>query len=400
AGSRASRSLIWLARYGLMSLVLLLKLVWRLTRAAVRLAVLASVWLWRTCRRRLALERQRAIQGRLAADEARLAAAAEAVLASVPAQPVLVQASIPVTARPVQATAAAAPEPTVEPVIPPSLAQLEELLADGLATLDRGEEGLAYHIFAKATEQRAPKDGGEAYLDAIKRAWFWRAKTAETVEEVVRSLESALRLDPGNLQMQAHLAWTKQRLEREQKLLPFDQPTVPPGTPSPYPLHPTPYTLFSRLGIAVRLLGGLMALALAALWMTTGVLPALGRYLSQLPAGDELVLRRLVLTLNATALPGQGHLPLPMVNYDLGLSLPFVLAFLFVFTARGLLDGEPWARTGGVLLAAVGGWLCLAVVSNPEAARLGLALCLGIVVAALAGRFESPKVLPRVSSGY
>jgi hypothetical protein len=88
-----------------------------------------------------------------------------------------------------------------------------------------------------------------------------------------------------------------------------------------------------------------------------------------------------------------------MLNYDLGLSLPFVLAFLFVFTARGLMDGDTWARTTGMLLAGLGGWLCAATVTNPDASRLGLGLCVGIIVAAVIGRFEAPQAM-RAGAAY
>jgi hypothetical protein len=197
--------------------------------------------------------------------------------------------------------------------------------------------------------------------------------------------------------MQAHLAWARQRLDRERKLLPIDA-TTPAPRPSPRPAAPS--GAWTALGSAVRLAGGLMALMLAALWMTTAVMPALGQVLSQLPAGDELLLRRLILTVNATALPGGGRLPLPLVHYDLGLSLPFVMAFAFVFTARGLMDGDSWARTTGLFFAGVGGWLCAAAVDNPEASRLGLALCAGIIVAAVAGRFDAPKSPYREMAGW
>src|SRR6185437_13188921 len=154
--------------------------------------------------------------------------------------------------------AAVSAEPEMAPQLP-SLARLEELLAEGLASLDRGQESLAYHIFAKATEQRAPRGAGEAYADALKRAWFWRAKTAETVDEVVSSLEHALEYEPGNLQMQAHLAWARQRLDRERKLLPIDATTP---APKPGPIPAAPSRTWTALGSAVRLAGGLMALIL------------------------------------------------------------------------------------------------------------------------------------------
>ena len=264
------------------------------------------------------------------------------------------------------------------------LARLETLVSDGVAALDRGQDELAYELFLKATEQpaklaeKAAPELRSQHTSLMTRAWFWRAKTAETVEEVVDTLDQALRYEPDNLQIQAHLAWARQRLDREKHveqgaaagLQPVDIRQLSGATRKGT-------SFLAALGVGVRMAGGLMALVLAALWMTTAVMPALGRFLSQLPAGDELLLRRLILTVNATALPGQGHLPLPILNYDLGLSLPFVMAFSFVFTARGLMDGDGWARSTGLFLAGVGGWLCAAAVSNPDASRLGLALCVG-----------------------
>ncbi|MBV8084816.1 MAG: hypothetical protein JO247_08370 [Chloroflexi bacterium] len=278
------------------------------------------------------------------------------------------------------------------------LADLDQLIAEGLATLDRGQESLAYHLFAKATEHRlgrhaSAEDQGQ-HGSLLLRAWFWRAKTAETVEDVVQSLEQALLIEPGNLQMQAHLAWARQRLEREHKL---QVAAATPEQPAPFiaytPPAPRKPGFGAALGEGVRVLGGMAALALAVLWMTAAVVPALGHALASLPTADQVLIQRVLLTINSTALPGSGHLDLPVANYDLGLSLPFVLGFLFVFTARGMVDGDRWARKGAMLLAALGGWLCYAAVTNPDAARLGLGLSAGIVVAAIAGRFNTPEVV-------
>lgn len=286
--------------------------------------------------------------------------------------------------------------------------RLETLLSDGVAALDSGQDTLAYQLFLKATEQstklvdKAAPEERTQHTSLMTRAWFWRAKTAETVDEVVQTLEQALRYEPDNLQIQAHLAWARQRLEREQHVQAGTTAATQLDLTNAQPSRTAHASrgLFAALGGAVRIVGGLMALALAALWMTTGVFPALGRHLTQLPATDELIVRRLMLTVNAAALPGQGHLPLPILHYDLGLSLPFVMAFLFVFTARGLLDGDRWARTGALLLAAIGGWLCVSAVSNPDAGRLGLLLCIGIVTAAAVGRFDPPQVPAREPYGY
>jgi hypothetical protein len=321
----------------------------------------------------------------------------------------------PPVAEPVRASAAVAePAEAITQRLEAPLARFEELLtrletlvSDGVKALDHGQDELAYQLFLKATEQptklaeKAAPELRSQHTSLMTRAWFWRAKTAETVEEVVQTLEQALRYEPENLQIQAHLAWARQRLEREKHVEEGAAEALQPVTLLPLPSSTRKrLSLLAAMGIGVRMVGGLMALALAALWMTTAVMPAVGQFLTQLPAEDEQIVRRLLLTLNTAALPGEGHLPLPLINYDLGLALPFVLAFLFVFTARGLMDGDSWARTTGLLLAAVGGWLCVAAVTNPDAGRLGLALCLGIIVAAVAGRFDSPKVLSRISPGY
>jgi len=387
AGRGLRIATVWSAR----TLWLLSKLLGRFLLWAGRHAVAAAIAGSHALAAALAA-RQQAIRERRAAAQAAREAALPPVMAAAVSDAV---APLPVIA----AAVAQAPEPVAEPVQPPSLAKLEDLLAEGLAAMDRGEEGLAYHIFVKATEQRVPRGHAEAYADVMKRAWFWRAKTSETVQDLAESLEQALRFEPGNLQMQAHLAWARQRLEREQKLLPIDAATQLPDQPKTAAAVQRA-GWWASLGVGMRIAGGLMALALAALWMTTGVLPALGTWLSQLPAGDELMLRRLVLTINATALPGKGHLPLPGVNYDLGLALPFVLGFLFVFTARGLVDGDGWARTTGLLLAGAGGWLCAAAVTNPDASRLGLVLCVGVIVAAMLGRFEPQRSVRASGLGY
>mgnify|MGYP001464082031 CR=1 FL=1 len=290
-------------------------------------------------------------------------------------------------------------EPVGVPVHDVRLEEIEQLIAEGVRTLDLGQEGLAYHIFAKATQQRAPRGIPAAELvDVMKRAWFWRAKTAETVDDVVFSLEKALELEPGNLQMQAQLAWAKQRLEREQKVNSAAQESTDKPVPvfQYQPPQPPQPTFGTRLGELIRVVGGMAALVLAVLWLTTGLVPALGRALASLPVADQSLIHQLLLTINGAALPGHGHLALPVVDYDLGLSLPFVLAFLFIFTARGLMDGDVWARRGGLLAAGAGAWLCIVAVSNPEAGRLGLALCGGIILASIAGKFEAPNVLPNL----
>src|SRR5581483_4086795 len=329
----------------------------------------------------------------------------------VPARVAIVEPANDMAISSVAAAPAPGPVPASTPAVH-SLEQLEELLREGVAALDGAEEALAYHLFCKASACRPPAQAGAMaaqYTELLTRAWFWRAKTAETVEDVVHSLQQGLILAPDNLQMQAHLAWAQQRLNRERRLqsTPSGQPwTSQPTSPltlSTSAVYRAPVTRPGGGPVVldlIRMAGGFAALALAALWMTAGVFPALRTIASSLPAADQALLQRLILSINPAALPGKGHLPLPLLNYDLGLSLPFVLAFLFVFTARGLMDGDAWARGGSLLLAGLGGWLCTAAVTNADAGRLGVGLCAGMIVAAMLGRFQqhavpgsSPEVL-------
>jgi membrane protease YdiL (CAAX protease family)/tetratricopeptide (TPR) repeat protein len=76
-----------------------------------------------------------------------------------------------------------------------------ELIERGLALLDAKNEREAYRYFSRAVEINPTN----------VRAWFWKAKTARTLDEIVRCLEQALELDPDNRMVAANLALFRQR---------------------------------------------------------------------------------------------------------------------------------------------------------------------------------------------
>lgn len=79
-----------------------------------------------------------------------------------------------------------------------------ELIEQGIRCIDDGKEDEAYVCFCKAVE----KDPDSA------RAWFWRAKTGRTLDEIVYCLGRALELDPENRLVAANLALFRSRQRR------------------------------------------------------------------------------------------------------------------------------------------------------------------------------------------
>jgi hypothetical protein len=95
------------------------------------------------------------------------------------------------------------PSPEVEEQL---MSSGDELLAKGLAGLKDKNEELAYACFVMACEASPDSE----------LAWYWRAKTAPTLDEVIRCLERLLELTPGNAKVQADLNWALQRRQHEQ----------------------------------------------------------------------------------------------------------------------------------------------------------------------------------------
>jgi hypothetical protein len=163
------------------------------------------------------------------------------------------------------------------------------------------------------------------------KEWFWRAKNAETLDDLIKCLERAHALDPGNEMIASNLDLAKERREVKRKVA----KVKPPRKAATPPLH-----LYSRprtnivMRLATALLGllrtsaGLAVLAVGGVVLVSG-LPA--RVRSELPTPwlpDVSGLTSLV------------HVPLGG-GYDLGMAFPYAIGFLALFVGFGLLHREP-----------------------------------------------------------
>jgi hypothetical protein len=92
--------------------------------------------------------------------------------------------------------------PTIEQAL---LAREEFFVLDGLKALRTGNEEAAHRCFVLATE----------HAPSSEIAWYWRARTGETIDEVIACLEEITRLNPGDAQARADLDAARSRKETE-----------------------------------------------------------------------------------------------------------------------------------------------------------------------------------------
>src|SRR5579884_3079171 len=92
--------------------------------------------------------------------------------------------------------------PTIEQAL---LAREEFFVLDGLKALRTGNEEAAHRCFVLATE----------HAPSSEIAWYWRARTGETIDEVVACLEEITRLNPGDAQARADLDAVRRRKETQ-----------------------------------------------------------------------------------------------------------------------------------------------------------------------------------------
>jgi tetratricopeptide (TPR) repeat protein len=257
-----------------------------------------------------------------------------------------------------------------------SAAREADLLERGIAAFEAGHEAEAYALFKQAVE-RNPR---------AERAWFWRAKTAQTLDEVIQCLERAMELDPANQKVRANLTWARQRREREKLLAsaaepgPTAAPVRPPTMVRTSRSRARRTLLASLLGVA-RAAGATAAIIVGAVWCVGG-LPAELR--QTLATASEGLLAPLPV-IDASALqayvpiePVSGYNPLAASMPYILSALPYILGIFGLLVASGLLNREGWARFWGPLLALASAWLWLGVL-GVSPAPIALALC-GLVV--------------------
>jgi hypothetical protein len=188
-------------------------------------------------------------------------------------------------------------------------------------------------------------EGGHEYADA--REWFWRAKNAETLDDVVKCLERAHTLDPENEMVAFNLEWAKERREAQRQAARAKPPRQ--ALPSQ---QPTLYSAPRRSGF-VRIVGAVVG-AIVSLVRTSAALTALALggalILSGLPARlrDELFSTVGTPTPwlpDSSGLTSLVHVPIGG-GYDLGMAFPYAIGFLALFIGFGLLHRGPSPGVG------------------------------------------------------
>jgi hypothetical protein len=315
---------------------------------------LVRLTLWVVRRTRPVLQ---TIARRLAAARVQWHARRTAVAAPVvPVAPVApVAPVVPVVAPPLveapEVVPACAPEPAEaapEPVMIVSTVGDVDLAEQGIRALEAGDETAAYALFRRATE-RQPRD---------LRAWFWRAKTADSLDEVITCLEKALALEPANTQVKANLDSAMHRREqaRAQKAASKSKPV--PTSPLAARHGSRGLRAFVQLGYSLReltrTLTAVAAFGVGAAWLLSALPPELRQAVSaagglaSLPVPD------------AATVFAQLPLSLPVLDgYATTSALPYGLGFLGEFIGLGLLSGDRWTRGWAPLLGMGSAWLWL-----------------------------------------
>lgn len=248
----------------------------------------------------------------------------------------------------------------------------EALLEEGVAALKLGNEEAAYRSFVAACEANPQSE----------LAWYWRAKTAETLDEVISSLEQALAINPDNPKVQADLESARRRQAHTQMLAAAVAPKeAPPPPPGP--------TAAQRLGRALLglmpQLAGLAAFALCLFWLSPAILARAADVFPAELVPVEAVVRDLQPYVPALALP-----PLPVVTpwawipkFDFAPVIPYLVAAICFYAAYLLVDRRPKSRFWGPAAGLLGIVLGFIYVTNMTAIVISAALCVVLVLAAL-----------------
>ncbi|MBI2909621.1 MAG: hypothetical protein HYX92_18425 [Chloroflexi bacterium] len=217
-------------------------------------------------------------------------------------------------AGPVAAEAASVPY--VEPLGDEScLTALEgTLLQQGIVALNQGNEERARKFFVAATE---------AHPDS-EEAWFWTAKTAPDLAELISCLERILVINPNNGRVKADLAWAMQR-KRQEELLSKQDWTSDPARGAFVKDDRSRPRPASRAMLSIA---GAASFTLGALWLGAGVLPLLP---AALVLGDWWGIRILpVLDLPRFTISG------PFADLNLFAAIPVLMGIIFLLVSDGL----------------------------------------------------------------
>lgn len=252
----------------------------------------------------------------------------------------------------------------------------QDTVERGIAALEAGDEVEARALFKRATER---------YPNAA-RAWFWRAKTADTLDEVIACLEQANTREPDNALIASNLVLAVQRREAlRTSPAPVPVPLAAVQTPEPLMLRSSLVHRVAWAAIDVcRAVGALAAFLIGTTWLLSALPPSLRSAFA-----DASGLQALPLP-DARALTGLLHLSLG--GFDLGSTLPYGVGFLALFIGLGLLRDERWTRVWAPLLGIGSGWVWIASAAGAPPPDTLMVLACGLL--AVGGAVTGWTVLP------
>ncbi|MBI2863984.1 MAG: hypothetical protein HYX94_05430 [Chloroflexi bacterium] len=258
----------------------------------------------------------------------------------------------------------------------------EALISAALMSLERGDEEGANRLFVRATEVNPTSE----------KAWFWRAKTAATLGDVIYSLQQALAINPENEKVRANLLWAIQRQQKEEEMAAVERQAVKEEVKAKKEVAKSRRR--SPVSRGFRWLASLACLALAAYWLLVALLPLASLPVMKQAFVDfqgvaEVDLSEASLLYHSASqwLPELSWASLPWNDklevapgYNLLAAVPYVIGFLYLFVALGLARREGWSRFWAV--AATAASIGLLVMSGANASAAVLAGGLGLVAIA------------------
>lgn len=142
-----------------------------------------------------------------------------------------------------------------------------KLLEQGISALDEDREDRAYQLFVAATKADATNEN----------AWFWRAKTALDLNEVIACLERVLEINPNNQKARDSLGWATDRRRTEIKRQQLVHALPPASFASAVPIE-----MEHSLDPFLLQLASLTYMFLGLLWVVPTTLPILDKSLAAL----------------------------------------------------------------------------------------------------------------------